>query len=52
MGLLELTIEYHKDNERQGPGSGEATLKVLGYIPYLNEKTKILDIGCGTGVRQ
>lgn len=49
MDLLELIIEYHKDNERQGPGSEEATLKALKLIPYLNEKTKILDIGCGTG---
>ena len=32
-----------------GPGSDEATLKALSYIPLLNEKTKILDIGCGTG---
>ena len=49
MDLLELIIEFHKDNERQGPGSEEATLKALKLIPYLNEKTKILDIGCGSG---
>lgn len=49
MDLLELIIEYHKDNERQGPGSKEATLKALKLIPHLNEKTRILDIGCGTG---
>lgn len=45
MDLLELIIEYHKGNERQGPGSEETTLKALSYISYLNEKTKILDIG-------
>ena len=49
MDLLELIIEYHKDNERQGPGSEEATLKALSYIPQLNEKSKVLDIGCGSG---
>lgn len=49
MDLLKLIIEYHKDNERQGPGSEEATLKALKLIPYLNEKNKILDIGCGSG---
>ena len=49
MDLLELIIEYHKDNERQGPGSEEATSKALSYIPDLNEETKILDIGCGSG---
>ena len=49
MDLLELIIEYHKDNERQGPGSEEATFKALSYIPQLNEKSKVLDIGCGSG---
>ena len=25
MDLLELIIEYHRDNERQGPGSEDAS---------------------------
>ena len=41
MDLLELIIEYHKGNQRQGPGSEETTLKALSYIPYLDEKSKI-----------
>lgn len=49
MDLLELIIEYHRDNHRQGPGSEEATLKALSYVPHLNRKSRILDIGCGTG---
>lgn len=49
MDLLQLIIDYHKNNERQGPGSEEATLKALSYIPVLNAGAKILDIGCGTG---
>lgn len=51
MDLLELIIEYHKENERQGPGSEEARLKALSYVPELNETSTILDIGCGTGAQ-
>lgn len=52
MDVMELIIDFHKKAERQGPGSEEATKKALGYIPFeLNEETKILDIGCGTGAQ-
>ena len=40
MDLLELIIEYHRDNERQGPGSEEATLKALSRIPNINKKQR------------
>ena len=52
MDLLELIIEFHKDNERQGPGSDEATLKALSYIPLLNEKTKNWTLAVELEVRQ
>lgn len=51
MDLFELMIEYYKENERQGPGSEEMTLKALNFLPHLDEKVKILDIGCGTGAQ-
>lgn len=51
MDLLKLIIDYHKDAERQGPGSVEATKKALRYLPKLNQESSILDIGCGTGAQ-
>lgn len=44
-----LICEYFSNLERQGPGSSESTLKALSFVDNLNEKSKILDIGCGTG---
>ena len=35
--------------ERQGPGSPEVTLRALGFVDGLNDKSLIADIGCGTG---
>jgi ubiquinone/menaquinone biosynthesis C-methylase UbiE len=44
-----LICEYFASLERQGPGSPEVTLKALSFIENLNDKSKIADIGCGTG---
>jgi len=44
-----LICEYFSSLERQGPGSPEVTLKALSFIDNLNEKSRIADIGCGTG---
>lgn len=47
---LDLIVEYYSSLERQGPGSPEVTQKALGFIDNLTEKSRIADIGCGTGV--
>lgn len=46
---VELICEYYANVERQGPGSPEVTLKALSFIENLTEKSRIADIGCGTG---
>ena len=46
---LNLICEYFSGVERQGPGSPEVTLKALGFIHHLTNKSRIADIGCGTG---
>lgn len=46
---FKLICEYFCSVEQQGPGSPEATLKALGFIDGLNEKSRIADVGCGTG---
>lgn len=46
---INLIYEYFANTNRQGPGSPEETLKALSFINNLTEKSKIADIGCGTG---
>jgi SAM-dependent methyltransferase len=46
---VNLICEYFLGMERQGPGSPEATRKALSFIDNLNEKSRIADLGCGTG---
>ena len=52
MTELELLIDFHKDAERQGPGSAADTLKALDLIDLSkNKDLKIADIGCGSGAQ-
>lgn len=44
-----LICEYFSGMERQGPGSPEVTLKALSFVDNLTDKSRIADIGCGTG---
>jgi SAM-dependent methyltransferase len=44
-----LICGYFSSLERQGPGSPEVTIKALSFIDNLTDKSRIADIGCGTG---
>ena len=44
-----LICEYFSSVERQGPGSDEQSKKALSFIDNLTDKSRIADIGCGTG---
>ncbi|PWW82387.1 SAM-dependent methyltransferase [Prosthecochloris marina] len=46
---LELICEYFANLKRQGPGSPEVTIKALSFIDNLDDKSRIADIGCGSG---
>ncbi len=46
---LDLICEYFAGLDRQGPGSPEVTRKALGFVEGLNENSRIVDLGCGTG---
>jgi len=46
---INIIYEYFSTTERQGPGNEEETLKALSFITGLTEKSKIADIGCGSG---
>ncbi|MFM1875704.1 MAG: hypothetical protein RL266_1441 [Bacteroidota bacterium] len=50
MNELDLIIDLHRFNERQGPGSEKETLRALDLVnlPRTNE-LRVADIGCGTG---
>jgi len=50
MSELELIIDLHKNSERQGPGSPEATKRALSFISFESDQhLNVADLGCGTG---
>ena len=52
MTELELLVDFHKDAERQGPGSTADTLRALSFINLKqNRLLKVADLGCGSGAQ-
>lgn len=46
---FKLICDFFSNTERQGPGSPEATLRALSFVDNLTDKSRIADLGCGTG---
>jgi len=52
MTEMELLVDLHKEGHRQGPGSGEDTLRALSFTDFDgNSPLKVADLGCGTGAQ-
>lgn len=52
MTEMELLVDFHKNAERQGPGSNADTLKALGFLDIDKSRPlRLADIGCGTGAQ-
>jgi SAM-dependent methyltransferase len=48
--LTPLFYELFSGLPRQGPGDATSTRRALGMIPGVGPSTRLLDIGCGTGL--
>ena len=46
-----LFFELFSGLPRQGPGDAASTLRALALVPEVGPDTRILDIGCGTGLQ-
>ena len=49
--ITALFFELFSGLPRQGPGSAADTRRALGLVPETGPRTRILDIGCGTGAQ-
>ena len=49
--MTELFFELFSGLPRQGPGEAASTLRALALVPGVGPRTRVLDIGCGTGAQ-
>ena len=47
--ITTLFFELFSGLPRQGPGTTESTRRALGLVPDVGPRTRVLDVGCGTG---
>ncbi len=47
----ELFFEFFSGLPRQGPGDAASTLRALAMVPGIGPQTRVLDLGCGTGLQ-
>ena len=46
-----LFFEMFAGLPRQGPGDATSTLRALALLPGISPATRVLDVGCGTGLQ-
>lgn len=46
-----LFFELFSGLPRQGPGDAESTRRALALVPGIGPETRLLDVGCGTGLQ-
>ena len=44
-----LFFELFSGLPRQGPGDAASTLRALALVPGVGPRTRVLDVGCGSG---
>jgi SAM-dependent methyltransferase len=49
-GATALFFELFDGLPRQGPGDASSTLRALALVPGIDSRTRVLDVGCGTGL--
>lgn len=49
--MTTLFFELFSGLPRQGPGDARSTLRALAAVPAITPDTRVLDLGCGTGLQ-